>query len=129
MTTTNSAPILFVIEQESFLARIICRGLKRAGFEVHHFALPERALEQIKEQAPDYVLVSTDLYPMSGEEFCRRLQTEHSDRVFPVLVMTDSAQDMYTRWSHWFANFRMVDKPISLRAIIEYIEKNQEQAA
>ena len=118
-----------MIEQEAFLARIICRGLKRAGFAVRHIATGETALEEIAKDAPDVVIVSTELSPMSGEEFCRRLHGEYPGRAFPVFVMTDSAQDTYTRWSHWFSNFKMVDKPISLRSIIESIEKHQGQAA
>ncbi len=129
MTDTSNKATIMVVEQESFLARIICRGLTRSGFTVRHFAVGETALEEIGKTSPDFVIVSTDMSPMSGEEFCRRLQSEHPDRSFPVFVMTDSAQDMYTRWSHWFANFRMVDKPISLRAIVESIEKHQGQAA
>lgn len=129
MTDSNNKANIMVVEQESFLARIICRGLTRSGFTVRHFAVGETALEEIGKASPDFVIVSTDMSPMSGEEFCRRLQSEHPDRSFPVFVMTDSAQDMYTRWSHWFANFRMIDKPISLRAIVESIEKHQGQAA
>ncbi len=129
MTDSNNKANIMVVEQESFLARIICRGLTRSGFAVRHFAVGETALEEIGKASPDFVIVSTDMSPMSGEEFCRRLQSEHPDRSFPVFVMTDSAQDMYTRWSHWFANFRMIDKPISLRAIVESIEKHQGQAA
>lgn len=129
MTESPASFNVIVVEQESFLARIICRGLTRAGFEVRHFAVGEAALEAVSDSPPDALIVTTDMSPMNGEEFCRRLQSEHSDRAFPVYVMTDSAQDMYSRWSHWFANFRMVDKPISLRSIIESIEKHHGQAA
>lgn len=129
MADTTNTPKIVVIEQEAYLARIICRGLRRAGFGVRHFAVGEDALEEISKATPDFVIVSTEMYPMGGEEFCRRLQSEHPERAFPVFVMTDSAQDMYTRWSHWFSNFKMVDKPISLRTIIESIEKQQGQAA
>ncbi len=129
MAEAADTPKIFVVEQEAFLARIICRGLKEAGFDVRHFAVGEDALEAIGENAPDFVIVSTEMHPMGGEEFCRRLQSEHSDRAFPVFVMTDSAQDMFTRWSHWFSNFRMIDKPISLRSIIEFIQKQYGQAA
>lgn len=129
MTESQHTSDIFIVEQESFLARIMCRGLTRAGFEVRHFSVAETALQEISDSPPDFLIVSTEMSPMSGEEFCRRLQSEHPDRVFPVFVMTDSAQDMYSRWSHWFSNFRMVDKPISLRGIIESIEKHREQAA
>ena len=120
---------IFVIEQEAFLARIICRGLKRAGFDVKHIATGEAALVALAEDQPDYLIVATDMHPMSGEEFCRRLQSELPDRDFPVFVMSDFAQDLQTRWSHWFSNFRMMGKPVSLRFIIETIDKLQGQAA
>ncbi|MFK8029281.1 MAG: PleD family two-component system response regulator [Gammaproteobacteria bacterium] len=129
MTDSSNKVSIFVVEQENFLARIICRGLKRAGFSVRQFAAGEDALAGIKDSTPDFVLVSTDMFPMNGEEFCRRLQSEQPEREFPVFVMTDSAQDMYSKWSHWFSNFRMVDKPISLRGIVESIEKDQGQSA
>ncbi len=128
MAKSTNTPNIIVIEQEAFLARIICRGLKQAGFSVRHFAVGEEALQDITKSTPDCVIVSTEMFPMGGEEFCRRLQSEHPDRAFPVFVMTDSAQDMFTRWSHWFSNFRMIYKPISLRSIVESIEKLQGQA-
>lgn len=129
MTDTSNASRIVVIEQEAYLARIICRGLRKAGFAVRHFATGEEALEEIGNAAPDCVIVSTEMSPMGGEEFCRRLQSEQPEREFPVFVMTDSAHDTHARWSQWFSNFRMVDKPISLRSIIESIEKHQGQAA
>jgi len=129
MSKKNHKKRVLVVEQEAFLARIICRGLTHAGFKVKRIATGEAALENLNEHGTDFVIVATDMHPMNGEEFCRRLQSENPDRSFPVFVMSDSAQDMYPRWSHWFSNFRMIDKPISLRFIIEAMEKHQGQAA
>lgn len=120
---------VYVVEQEAFLARIICRGLVQAGFKARHLATGEAALALLAEHSPDFLIVATAMQPMSGEEFCRRLQSEYPDRAFPVFVMTDSAQDMHARWSHWFSNFRMIDKPISLRFIIESMQKHQAKVA
>lgn len=127
--STEEKPQIILLEQEAYLARILMRGLKKQGFHVRHFATGEAVLEELSNGTPNFMIVAADMHPMSGEEFCRRLQSDHADRDFPVFVMTDSAQDMHTRWSHWFSNFRVIDKPISLRLILELIVKGVGQAA
>lgn len=120
---------VFVLEREAFLAHIICRGLTKAGYLARYLPTPERALDVLAEQQPDFLIVATDLRPMGGEEFCRRLQADLAERTFPVFVMSDVAQDIHARWSQWFSNFRIIDKPISLRFLIEAMQKHQGQAA
>jgi len=128
-STKQQRPRITVLEQEAYLARILMRGLKKAGMQVRHFATGEAVLKDLADGKPDFMIVAADMSPTSGEEFCRQLQSEHPDRDFPVFVMTDSAQDLRTRWGHWFSNFRVIDKPISLRLILEYIGKNEGQTA
>lgn len=118
---------VFVVEQEAFLAHVICRALTKAGYLARYLPTPEIALDILAEQQPDFLIVATDLRPMGGEEFCRRIQNDIAERTFPVFVMSDVAHDIHARWSQWFSNFRIVEKPISLRFIVEEMQKHAGQ--
>ncbi len=67
---------------------VIRRLLEREGYTVCTAADGERALEAVKTDVPDIVLLDVMLPGMSGFEVCRRLKADHATRLIPVVLVT-----------------------------------------
>ena len=104
--------------------RILRQGFEQAGYMVTVAGDGEAVLRYLREATPDVLVVDGNITPMSGEELCRRIQADFPDRRFLVCVLTDSAEDEYANYAQWFTNFRMLEKPISLRRLMSHVERH-----
>src|SRR4051812_8247969 len=64
------------------------RILKQAGFEVIEAANGMDALEAVRTQRPDLVLLDLQLPDVSGFEVCRRIKSDPETARLPVLHIT-----------------------------------------
>ncbi|MDF3836346.1 two-component system response regulator CreB [Cupriavidus basilensis] len=78
-------PNILVIEDESAIADTILYALSTDGMAVEHCALGGAALERLRAQAPDLVILDVGLPDINGFEVCRTLRT-FSD--VPVIFLT-----------------------------------------
>lgn len=110
------------------MVRVLRHGLEKAGYRVTVVSDGDSVLRSLREESPDVLIVDSGIRPMSGEELCRRIQSDLPDRRFLTCVLTDSAEDEYASYSQWFSNFRMLEKPISLRQLLGYLERHTADA-
>lgn len=73
---------LLLVEDDRSIAEPLVQGLAREGFEIHHVATGEDALEA---QTPDLVLLDLGLPDLDGRAVCRSLR-ERSP--VPIIVVT-----------------------------------------
>ncbi|KJK25580.1 transcriptional regulator [Burkholderiaceae bacterium 16] len=81
----TKSPSILVIEDESAIADTILYALATDGMAVEHCALGGAALERLRAQAPDLVILDVGLPDINGFEVCRTLRT-FSD--VPVIFLT-----------------------------------------
>jgi len=79
-------PRLLVVEDEAHLAEVISDNLRLEGFEVEVIEHGTRALERIRSDTPELVLLDVMLPGMDGFEICRTLR-EDGNQV-PILFLT-----------------------------------------
>ncbi|MGB7620883.1 MAG: response regulator transcription factor [Terriglobia bacterium] len=78
-------PILLVVDDEPQILRVMRTSLPVRGFEVRTVASGEEALEEIRKELPDVIILDLMMPGMSGLEVCRRLR-EFS--AVPVIVLS-----------------------------------------
>lgn len=86
-----SAAKLIVVEDEMHLSEVICDNLEVEGHQVvpvHHGA---EALERIRSESPDLVLLDVMLPGMDGFAICEALRNEGND--VPILFLTARSDD------------------------------------
>lgn len=69
---------ILVVEDEEMTARLILYRLKSMGHDVHHSIDGVDALNYIKENSPDLVVLDVMLPGMSGFEILQQLQDDDS---------------------------------------------------
>ncbi|MEM9091213.1 MAG: EAL domain-containing protein [Cyanobacteria bacterium P01_F01_bin.53] len=86
---TSSNLILIVDDIPTNLA-VMSETLMDVGFEVAIATSGERALEQIRLELPDLILLDIMMPGMGGFELCRRLQSDEKLNPIPIIFMTAS---------------------------------------
>ncbi len=82
---------LLVVEDEQSLLHTLRYNLSRAGHEVRLSTDGRRALEMVRENPPDLMLLDLMLPGMDGLEMCRHVRREVATpavRRLPILVLT-----------------------------------------
>lgn len=68
-------------------------ALKRAGFTVQVVGNGQEALDAIRQQPPDVVLLDWMMPELDGPETCRRLKADPATANIPVIFLTAKSQE------------------------------------
>jgi sigma-B regulation protein RsbU (phosphoserine phosphatase) len=86
-----SAPRILVVDDEADISTILTVTLRRAGYEVSSAADGIEAIEAIRRQAPDLVLLDIMMPRADGLETLRRIREHGPTAQVPVIMMTAKA--------------------------------------
>lgn len=86
---------LFVIlaEDDPDIQLVARLSLKRAGFTVRVVGNGQEALDAIREQKPDVVLLDWMMPELDGPETCRQLKADPNTSSIPVIFLTAKSQE------------------------------------
>jgi putative two-component system response regulator len=79
---------VLVVDDESANRELLVEILSREGHEVITASDGRRALEQFKVARPDLVLLDVQMPHVDGYEVCRRLKSDSSTRLTPIVLIT-----------------------------------------
>jgi two-component system, OmpR family, catabolic regulation response regulator CreB len=80
-----TAPAVLVVEDEAAIADTVLYALRSEGYVAHHCPLGSRALQWLREERVDVVVLDVGLPDMSGFEVCRALRAFSE---VPVIFLT-----------------------------------------
>ena len=78
---------LLIVEDDSHLAGILARLAQRYGIRVSHAESGTKALDAIKQELPDLILLDLGLPDMSGLAVVTRVRRDEKTRAVPILAM------------------------------------------
>lgn len=119
MNSSASKKRLYVVDDELVPLRVVRMALQRAGYEVECFHNGLQALEAIRLVQPDALITDIEMPVMTGEGLCEALANEFPRRTFPIFVVTGVTDLIHRSWSRQIDNLTFVEKPISVRLLIE----------
>ena len=82
---------ILVVDDEKTLVKALKFGLEKDGFQVSTAYDGEEALEKVKQEEPDLVVLDLMLPKLDGFEVCRRLRKE---RDLPIIMLTAKGEDI-----------------------------------
>ncbi len=85
---TPSVPRVLVVEDEPDIAALIAYQLTREGFRVETAGNGPEALDAVRREIPDLVVLDRMLPGISGDEVLAHLKAEPATASVPVLVLT-----------------------------------------
>ena len=90
--SVSPAPRVLVVDDEADISTILALALRRAGYEVSTAADGLQALEAIKRERPDLVILDVMMPKLDGFETLRRLRDGGPTAALPVIMLTARAQ-------------------------------------
>jgi DNA-binding response OmpR family regulator len=84
------SPIVLMVDDDPQLRVMLGYALRQESFEVQEASSGEAALEMLKHQEPDIILMDLLMPGMGGVEACRRIRDRSS---VPVIILTALGRD------------------------------------
>lgn len=124
MEPTNSKKTILLADDEQFIAIAYKDGLERAGYNVLVAHDGSEALEMLKTNKPDLLLLDLIMPKMNGFEVLRSLKQDPAYADLPVIVLTNLGQssDEAEARSYGAVDF-VVKADISLQDLLARLER------
>lgn len=110
---------ILVVDDEAIARRLVCKTLVKEGYEVDQAGNGQEAWDKLCQSTPDGLITDIDMPRMTGEELCRKITEEIPDRTFPIIVVTSKTALEHRTWARLMDNVSFIEKPLSLRKLIE----------
>jgi two-component system sensor histidine kinase/response regulator len=82
------APKILVVDDQPINVQLLKRKLEREGIQVAAAYSGLEALELVKKDRPDLVLLDVMMPDMDGIEVCQRLQAKEETKLIPIIFIT-----------------------------------------
>jgi len=84
---------ILIVEDDEDIQQLLGYNLIRAGFHVEYGDSGEQALEKIKIQRPDLILLDLMLPGMDGKELCRIIRSDSQLTDLPIIMLTAKGEE------------------------------------
>ncbi len=84
---------ILIVEDEGDILELLRYNLNREGYRVLEATSGETALDVIRKEAPDLVLLDLMLPKIGGLEVCRRVRSDSSHKSVPIIMLTAKGEE------------------------------------
>ena len=84
---------ILIVEDEAALVTLLTYNLEAAGYDVAATKLGDEAINAIKDEQPDLVILDWMLPGLSGIEICRQIRASTETRALPVIMLTARGEE------------------------------------
>ena len=114
---------ILVVDVERHIVRLVQVNLERAGYDVLTAYDGIEAMEKVKTESPDRVVLDVMMPRMDGFEVLKNLQADPRYQNIPVIMLTAKAQDAGTfkGWASGVSSY--LTKPFNPRELLVFVER------
>ena len=116
--SNHGVSYVLIVEDQVDLAQLLEFNLRQAGFNPRIAGTGEQALQALREQTPELVLLDLNLPDMSGIEICRQLRALGGTRHVPVVMLTARGEESERVLGFEAGADDYVVKPFSVRELV-----------
>jgi len=114
-------PKVMVIDDEPFILMMIEDKLKSAGIEVLTRRESRGAVDQIRRELPDLIILDWMMPEISGIDICKELKSDPDLAGIPVFMLTAKGQEDDEKIGIRCGVDRYITKPFSPRSLLEIV--------
>jgi len=125
-------PKIYVIEDDEDINELLIYNLSKENFEVKSFLNSLDALESLKHEKPDLILLDIMLPDIDGIEVCKRLRASEEFKDVPIIMLTAKSTEIDKVVGLELGADDYITKPFSfkelvarIRAILRRYQKSQ----
>lgn len=114
---------VIVIDDEPFILMMIEDKLKKAKIDVLTLRESRNALEVIRKERPDLVILDWMMPELSGIELCKSIKNDPDMSGIPIFMLTAKGQDSDEQLGLQCGVTRYITKPFSPKSLLELIQE------
>lgn len=118
----GGAHTVLVVEDEEDLASLVEVNLQLAGYSVAMAEDGEKALESIRREAPDLVLLDVMMPGIDGWSVLRSVKEDERTQDLPVIMLTALTEERDLIRGHLQGAVEYVTKPFEMRRLLDAVE-------
>ena len=117
------AKTILVVDDERHIVRLVQVNLGRAGYEVTTAYDGVEALEAVRSEIPDMIILDVMMPRMDGFEALKKLRADAQTKDIPVIMLTAKAQDadIFKGWSSGVDSY--LTKPFNPRELLAFVDR------
>ena len=114
---------VLIVEDERHIVESLSFVLSREGFSVASVLDGEAALESLRRDPPDLMILDVMIPRLNGFEVLKIVKADPALRVIPVMVLTAKGQLQDRRLAEEIGSDGFMTKPFSNREIVEQVRR------
>ena len=121
-----AAKKIVIFDDEADILRVTEARLKKNDFEVVCFDSSRNALEDIKREMPDLILLDISMPYKDGYQVCDEVRCDESVKHIPVIVFTAQPieKNFIDKAYYFYGATDYVAKPFNIEELVEKIKKH-----
>lgn len=109
---------ILVVDDEKDIVDLLAYNLEKEGYTVIRAYDGERALEQVRSQHPDLLILDLMLPGIKGVDVCRRLRSDPRTEGLPIIMLTAKGEEIDRVLGLEMGADDYITKPFSVRELI-----------
>jgi DNA-binding response OmpR family regulator len=124
MEAEGAAPRILIVDDDPVIVRLLQINFRLEGYEVDTASRGEEALERVRENRPDVVVLDVMMPGIDGWEVCRQLKENPAVRHVPVIFLSARAQDEDRQRGYALGVDEYVTKPFDPAHLVEIVRRS-----
>ena len=112
---------ILVVDDEIYIVHILDFSLGMEGYEVITALDGEQALEKVKTEKPDLIVLDIMMPKLDGYETCKMLKAEAGTKDIPVILLSAKGRNVDQKIGFEVGADDYITKPFSPRKLVERI--------
>ncbi|MDR2074208.1 MAG: response regulator transcription factor [Oscillospiraceae bacterium] len=114
--------LVYVVDDDANVRKLISVALKESGFEVCEFGSGVDLLEGVRRKIPDVIVLDWMMSPLDGLAVCGRLKMERETRIIPVIMISAKEDEVDCILGLEMGADNYLKKPFSTKVLVALVK-------
>jgi two-component system alkaline phosphatase synthesis response regulator PhoP len=114
---------ILVVDDEIYIVHILDFSLGMEGYEVITALDGEQALEKVKTEKPDLIVLDIMMPKLDGYEVCKNIKSSADTQHIPVILLSAKGRNVDQKLGFDVGADDYITKPFSPRKLVERINQ------
>ena len=112
---------ILVVDDEIYIVHILDFSLGMEGYEVVTALDGEQALQKVKTEQPDLIVLDIMMPKLDGYETCKQLKSDPATKHIPVILLSAKGRNVDQRLGFDVGADDYITRPFSPRKLVERV--------